>query len=208
MSLNEIYRQVPTAYYYHSLQTNPFQRFWHTQRFKVIGTLLSQRKVNLLDIGCADGVFTNEIAKVLHRQSSVTGVDIHISSINFARRKFPHIKFYTAAAENLPFQKHTFDLITCLEMLEHVKNPLLVLQEMRRILKPNGRAVILVPQETLLFKSIWFVWTKFKGKVWNHAHMQHFYFDSLNSFFVKNRCAIKYRRTFLGGMLMVFEVTL
>ena len=68
----------------------------------------------------------------------------------------------------------SFDLITCLEVLEHVKKPKKALGEMRRCLKDGGWLIVLVPTESLLFRLIWFFWTRGKGRVWKEAHLQKF----------------------------------
>ena len=207
MTNNEhIYAQVPAGYYFESLKTNPFQRFWHQQRFMQIQQWLKNKKGKLLDIGCADGVFTNETSKALNKGSTIVAVDIYKSTIIFAQKHFPHIQFLTAPAEKLPFSTNSFDMVTCLEMLEHVEEPNTVLQQIKRVLKKNGTALILLPQETPLFKIIWWLWTKVKGKVWTHAHFQHFSLDTASKLFEKNGFRVTRKKTFLLNMLMVFEL--
>ena len=205
--MNKIYAQVPPGYYFESLRNNILQRFWHEQRFKQIRQLCSNRTGTLLDIGCADGVFTNVIYNAMSAKSKITGIDIYKPSITFAHKKYPYIRFMVAAGEKIPFPKASFNYITCLEMLEHVASPSLLLNEMRRILKKNGTIIIMVPHETWLFKFIWFIWTKSKGKVWDHAHLQHFDRSSMTTLFTKNNFKIIYHKTFLLNMLMLFEIT-
>lgn len=48
--------------------------------------------------------------------------------------------------ENLPFKDNSFDSILCIQVLEHVKEPLLVLQELNRVLKNDGQLYLSVPQ--------------------------------------------------------------
>ena len=74
------------------------------------------------------------------------------------------------------------------------------------ILKKGGNAIILVPQETLLFQIIWWMWTKFKGKVWSHAHFQHFFFDDMLALFAKHEFKVTKKKTFMWNMLMAFEL--
>ena len=51
-----------------------------------------------------------------------------------------------ASAEKLPFRDKSFDLVFCLETLEHAEKPWLISAEIERILKPNGIAIISSPQ--------------------------------------------------------------
>jgi ubiquinone/menaquinone biosynthesis C-methylase UbiE len=206
--LDRIYAQVPSGYYYQSLKTNHFQKYWHGRRFIELKRALKGYGGTLLDIGCADGVFTNEIYRALNPGSHVFGIDIYHPSIAFAQKQYPQIKFRKASAEKLPYEKQSFDIITCLEMLEHVTDPNRVLMEMRRVLKPKGSIFILVPQENLLFKTIWFMWTRWKGKVWDHSHLQHFYLESMTDYFKSEKFIIKKRKTFILDMLMLFELGL
>lgn len=54
----------------------------------------------------------------------------------------PHI---LADAEELPFEGGSFDCVLCSEVLEHVKNPLRVIQEIERVLAPDGILILTVP---------------------------------------------------------------
>jgi len=50
-----------------------------------------------------------------------------------------------AWANNIPFPDSTFDVVTCLEMLEHDPDPFSSVREMKRVLKPDGKLVLTVP---------------------------------------------------------------
>ena len=50
-----------------------------------------------------------------------------------------------ASVEDLPFKDNNFDIILCLEVLEHVKVPEKAINEMRRVLKKNGKLIISIP---------------------------------------------------------------
>ena len=49
------------------------------------------------------------------------------------------------AAESLPFEGASFDLVTGLDVVEHLDDDIAGLSEMRRVLRPDGRAVLFVP---------------------------------------------------------------
>lgn len=134
----------------------------------------------VLDIGCSSGVLTAEVAKALPK-SKVVGLDSYRDAILFAREKYPNISFVCADAHKLPFKNHSFDLIICTETLEHVVDPRKTLLEMKRVLKNKGRAIISMDSGSLMFKTIWFFWTKTKGRVWQNAHLHEF-----NSYILEN----------------------
>lgn len=167
--------KVPPDYYDRGVKKNFFQRIWHRPRFKLVQNLIRGTQGKILDIGCADGTLTQKIAEVVDAHD-ITGIDISRPAIEYARERHPQINFQIGNCYNLPFTEATFDLITFLEVIEHLDNPPRVFQEIKRCLKKGGYLVILVPTESLLFRVIWFFWTKAKGRVWAKAggHIQKF----------------------------------
>lgn len=100
---------------------------------------LSQQTV--LDIGCGGGILTETLAL---EGADVTGIDLSEKAIQVAIKHSKACEnapsYHTISAEE--FAKHhpnSCDVITCLEMLEHVPNPASILQACYQILKPNGQ---------------------------------------------------------------------
>jgi ubiquinone/menaquinone biosynthesis C-methylase UbiE len=95
-----------------------------------------------LDIGCANGVLTRLYAERTCA-ATVTGVDFLDMGLG------PEIVFRRAnldTAEPLPFDDASFDVVTCMETLEHLHDTDHILSEIRRILRPSGYAIIAVPR--------------------------------------------------------------
>jgi SAM-dependent methyltransferase len=67
---------------------------------------------------------------------------LKVTYANLSVEKRPHVQ---ASAESLPFKEDLFDGVICSEMLEHVMNPLPVLYEIRRVMKPNGVLLMSAP---------------------------------------------------------------
>src|SRR3989344_9201433 len=90
------------------------------------------------------------------------------------------MKFMVADAHKLPFRSSSFNAVFALEVLEHVFEPVKVLEEIKRVLKKNGYVVFLVPAETLLFKVVWYFWTKYtESKIWKETHIHAYSGDFL-----------------------------
>ena len=89
---------------------------------------LKDKKV--LEIGCGRGAFQDLIEDWI-------GVDISSEVTNFL-----HKPFKVAEAENLPFEDNSFDAIWSITTLEHVINPEKALEEIIRVLKPDGVAYL------------------------------------------------------------------
>lgn len=103
---------------------------------------------NVLDIGCGAGILTQALAS--HRAARVTGIDVAADLIEAAQAHQQTLTttesniackptFIHAQAESFA-QTHleAFDIITCLECLEHVPDPLAILAACQQMLKPGG----------------------------------------------------------------------
>lgn len=164
---------APGDYYDRGVKTNLAQKIWHWHRFRMIKKLLPKINSRVLDVGCHGGMLTEEMGKNLPR-AEVYGIDIDPEVIAYAQKERPQIHFQVATSEKLSFNDEYFDLITCFDSIEHVKEPKKVLAEIRRCLKKGGRLMVLAPTESRLFRLIWYFWTKGRGRVWQGAHLQHF----------------------------------
>jgi len=175
IELEKIWRQVPVDYYEKGIARNWGQRYWHGQKFLVIKKLLagfSPQKI--LDIGSNGGGMTAKIAGLFPRSKTI-GIDVYSKAVAYASARYPNISFLVADGQNMPFENNQFDIIFCLETLEHVSDPAKVLFEIKRCLVKNGRVVISMDSGNLLFRIIWFFWIRFgKGKVWSGSHLTHF----------------------------------
>ena len=171
----ELHENVPADWYYQSLKVDIFQRYWHKRRFEEV-TKISEPVDKVLDIGCADGMFSKVILDATNA-SSLIGIDVIKTSINWAKKhwkKNKKMKFIVGDAQELKFKSDEFDAVYIMEVLEHVENPLKVLLEVKRVLKKNGFGVFLVPSDNDLFKIVWWLWLTFypRGWVWKDTHIQ------------------------------------
>ena len=101
-----------------------------------------------LDIGCGDGFFSRKLSDLGY---SVMGLDISDVALARAKSTVPHGTFLIHDLEQtLPVQDASIDIVWCSEVLEHLFSPLSLLNEIRRILKPGGRALLTVPFHGLI----------------------------------------------------------
>lgn len=96
----------------------------------------------VLDLGCGTGYG----CAILFKKGSVIGVDNSEEAISFAQKKFSkYAKFEIGNAENLNFKRESFDLVCAFEVIEHLKNPNKMLEEIVRVLKKQGNLIISTP---------------------------------------------------------------
>ncbi len=96
-------------------------------------------ETRILDVGCGTGANLEMLAQF----GEAEGVDVADEALEFCRAK--GLKTHKGLAEKLPFADESFDLTTALDVIEHLDDDLAGLKEMRRVLKPGGRALIFVP---------------------------------------------------------------
>lgn len=209
-SVEELHKTVPPNWYYQSLKIDPLQRYWHRRRFEEVGRLVEPKGGGVLDVGCADGVFSKVILDK-SKADRLIGIDILKSSVDWANkhwRKNKRMKFRVGDAHRLEFKSGIFDALFCLEVLEHVHHPEKVLKEFKRVLKKGGYGIFLVPSDSLLFRIVWFLWLNFypRGWVWRETHIQTYRNNFLPGLCEKVGFKVEVDRKFSLGMLQVVKV--
>ena len=95
----------------------------------------------LLDVGCLGG---DKLVEFARRGFKVSGVDLNRGAIACARLLLPEGRFHEGPLESLPAGER-FDFIRCDNVLEHVPDPLTLVEQVRARLKPGGRFFLYVP---------------------------------------------------------------
>lgn len=94
----------------------------------------------VLDIGCGGGILSESMAKL---GASVTAIDMSKEAIQIAKLHLHESKIqvdYSVSTAEAFAEKHpaTFDVVTCLEMLEHVPDPYSIVKACATLVKPGG----------------------------------------------------------------------
>lgn len=117
-------------------------------RLAFISQHIDLKGINVLDVGCGGGVLCEAMAKA---GASVTGIDAADEAIRVAREHAREnqlsIEYHCLPIEE--FKSKKFHIVTCMEMLEHVQNPALVLKHCKRLLKPQGLLFLSTISRTL-----------------------------------------------------------
>ena len=115
--------------------------------------IIGNKEVNrYLDIGCSNGLVTKYIAEKVNAKEAY-GVDV--ANVKEARKRGVNaFEIDLNEDKETPFASGYFDLITCLDTLEHVYNTDFVVDEIYRLLKKGGVAVITVPRTDSLVNIV------------------------------------------------------
>jgi len=104
----------------------------------------ADERLKILDVGCGTGEFVFKAAASL-KKAEVHGVDLSTTMIQKAstKKRFDNVLFEEGDVEHLPYTDNTFDVITCSHSFHHYPNKEKAMQEMYRVLKPEGRLMII-----------------------------------------------------------------
>lgn len=124
---------------------NPVQQ-WLIRRFHqaVLDLLDATQGRALLEVGCGEGFATQTLLRSL-RVPDVTGLDVSLPALSWARRMAPAARFLNGDASSLPFPDGSFDVVVCLEVLEHLVEPKAAMSELCRVARSD--LLLSVPNE-------------------------------------------------------------
>ncbi len=108
------------------------------------------KMVNILDFGCGTGVLQEEFEKKFNAKGF--GIDVSKKAINYCKKRgLSRIKLFNG--KKIPFKSGYFNLITAIDVLEHIEDDLGALSEIKRVLKKGGLAILLVPAHPILWST-------------------------------------------------------
>ena len=119
--------------------------WWYVGRRRIIQSLVEKISTKLkteriLDVGCGTGANL----KMLAAYGKAEGVDISPQAVDFCHeRGLDSVKL--GAIEQLPYENDSFELVTALDVIEHLDDDIAGLREMRRVLRRDGRILVFVP---------------------------------------------------------------
>ncbi len=125
--------------------------WWFVGRRRILSTFVKPLVAGIdapriLDVGCGTGANL----EMLGEFGTAEGVDVSVDALEFCRsRGLKDVK--QGEAEKLPYDDSSFDLVTGLDVVEHLDDDLGGLREMYRVLKPGGSALLFVPA----FNFLW-----------------------------------------------------
>jgi SAM-dependent methyltransferase len=120
------------------------RHWWYRGRRRVVRAVLDGAGLpgspRLLDAGAGSGRTLDELA----RYGNVAGVELEPLGVEAARAR-GHAEVQIAPVERIPHADASFDLVTCLDVIEHTPDDVRALRELRRVTKPGGAALVTVP---------------------------------------------------------------
>lgn len=119
--------------------------FWYRVRRNMIHDFIrryfgNRTDLNILDVGCGTGALLRE----LDVYGKVQGLDFSTRAVSFCKER-GILNVEQGSATEISYASNTYDLVLALDILEHIDDDKKALNEISRVLKPNGHAIIFVP---------------------------------------------------------------
>ena len=185
-----------------------YEQRWHfylTRSLQFLQNWLAVSETDeILDVGCGTGLFAEVLAQKNATQT-VTGIDISAKMLKVAQNKllaYPNINFYQASANHLPFSDQRFDIVICVSTFHYFDEPRTALLEMRRVLKPQGKIIILDWCRDYFFCKLCDIVLKIIDPVHQQCYTQTEFHQLLTSTSLTIKRAEKFQFGLIWGMMI------
>lgn len=124
-------------------------RFGQERRLDLVRRYVPLEKRRILDVGCGVGAY---VSRFMQLSEATCGVDVDPDRVREAHRRGARDTL-AASAERLPFRDAAFDLVYLNEVIEHVGDDRLTIQEACRVTREGGWVVIYAPNRLYPFET-------------------------------------------------------
>ncbi len=111
--------------------------------------VINRKNAIAVEIGCGEGFSTQRLRKILPNNVKLQASEFVADLVPKAQKRNPEVPIIEESIYETTYKDNTFDLVFLLEVLEHLDYPDKALQELARIIKPDGYLVLGVPREPL-----------------------------------------------------------
>lgn len=134
--------EIGTPEFFKRVEAHRYEKEWH---IPAAADFASTRGLRVLEIGCGMGTDGAQFAKA---GADYTGIDLTDAAVELARKRFQVSglkgEFRVADAERLDFPDASFDLVYSHGVLHHTPDIEAAVREIHRVLKPGGRAIVML----------------------------------------------------------------
>ncbi len=184
---------------YYDLYVKEQDYWWHVGKRAIVYSLLdrylprnkSRHERRALDLGCGTGLNLDHLSDY----AQPVGTDFSEEALHFCLQR-GHKLLCKADAAELPFPDKQFDIITALDVIEHLDDDLDALTQLRRVLRPGGLLIISVPA----YPALWTYWDDILG------HRRRYTTDAMRE--VVSRSGLRVRKVSYSNAVILPPVVL
>jgi SAM-dependent methyltransferase len=149
-----------------------FNSFAEPELRQVIAGLGLRPGMRVLDAGCGTGEAMNWLLDEVKPTGSVSGIDLSVAHVEAARlRAAPEIEVVAGDLLNAPLASASFDLVWCINTINHLHDPILGVNRLASLLRPGGRIVL---GQSSLLPDMYFAWNSRLERATNEAVRQYY----------------------------------
>jgi SAM-dependent methyltransferase len=151
----------------YSSKLSLFNAFAESELRQAVDSLALEPGMRVLDAGCGTGETLDWLRRAVEPHGSVVGIDLSAAHVAAARRgRSPEIGVLQANLLEMPFVAGSFDLIWCVNTINHLHDPVLGVKRLATLLSPRGR--IALGQSSFL-PDMYFAWDSRLERLTNEA---------------------------------------
>lgn len=159
--------------------------WWFLARAEILRSYIQNLKfekgIKILNVGAATGA----TSQWLQENGEVTSLEHEKNCIDFVKQKID-LDFVHGSVLNMPFQDKSFDLVCCFDVIEHVQDEKLAINELKRVCKKGGTILVTVPA----FMHLWSLHDEI-----NH-HFRRYQLEDMKNLFGNNKGEIRFASYF------------
>ncbi len=164
------------------------------EKWKIVSKLVPSNGL-ILDVGCYNGTFSRYLrTHACTHGIGYVGVNVNSQAVKEAKRK--KLDAVLASCDFLPFQSEAFDTCSLLHVIEHLYFPDKAIGEAHRILKPNGKLILIARNFANFFNRVYILVGKNVIPGFEQSQLIRFFtWKSLNDLLKRNGFELEERKT-------------
>ena len=145
-----------------------FGRIYWDYRDKVALSFLDDNDRRIVDLGCGEGITLGKIAAA-YPDSEVFGIDTLDENIDICKKH--NLSVQKGEVNRIVLPDNHLDAVVFMEVIEHLEEPKLIVNEIYRVLKPGGKLIVVYPNDAVfMFARI--VTLRFKEATYDPGHLK------------------------------------
>lgn len=192
MPVNEKQVSGESLYQRKQYQKGGIGKTYWDYRDRVAISLLNEKDKQIVDLGCGEGITLGKLVKMFPT-SEVIGIDYLQENVNICHN-YGLKKVCKGDVYALDLADNSIDAVVFMEVIEHLEHPEIAIKEIRRILKLNGKLIIVFPNDGF-FKIARLLTLKLKEAAYDPGHVKQWTHGEMSQFLAQWGFSVFFKRS-------------
>ena len=166
-------------------------RLYWDYRDRVTLSFLEERDQSILDLGCGEGITLERMRERMPKRN-IIGIDCMRENINICLRH--GLPARIGNVYDLEMDDESIDAVLLMEVIEHLEKPHLALEQIRRILRPRGKVIIVFPNDRI-FKIARVSTLKFREASYDPGHVKQWTHLEIENLLLQHGFSVVHRKS-------------